>query len=191
MEIGETLHVTKREQWRKWLEKNHQSRKEIWLVFYLKDSGKPFLPYDEAVEEALCFGWIDSIVKKLEADSRAQRFTPRNPKSDLSELNKERVRRMIRAGKMTEAGMESIKKHLVSNVKGDLEPRPFEMPVDILDRLKKDPVVWKNFQNFPYYYKNIRIGFIDNSRERQDVFEQRLAYFIKMTAQNKKFGSLT
>jgi uncharacterized protein YdeI (YjbR/CyaY-like superfamily) len=191
MEIGTTLKVTKRKDWRNWLQENHQSKKEIWLVFYLKDSGKPFLPYDEAVEEALCFGWIDSIIKKLEADSRAQRFTPRNPKSNLSELNKERVRRMIKAGKMTPAGLERIKKHLVSNEKGELKPIPFVMPEDIIKRLKKDPVVWENFQNFPDYYKNIRIGFIDNARERPDVFEKRLAYFIKMTAENKRFGSLT
>lgn len=191
MEIGTTLHLTHRKDWRNWLQQNHQSKKEIWLVFYLKDSGKPFLPYDEAVEEALCFGWIDSIIKKMEEDSRAQRFTPRNPKSNLSELNKERVRRMIKAGKMTPAGMESIKKHLVKNEKGELEPIPFVMPGDIIKRLKKDPVVWENFQNFPDYYKSIRIGFIDNARERPDVFEKRLAYFIKMTAENKKFGSLT
>jgi uncharacterized protein YdeI (YjbR/CyaY-like superfamily) len=191
MEIGTTLKITNRKDWRNWLKKNHSSEKEIWLVFYLKESGKPFLPYDEAVEEALCFGWIDSIIKKLEADSRAQRFTPRNPKSNLSELNKERVRRMIKAGKMTPAGLESIKKHLVKNEKGEIEPIPFVMPEDIIKRLKKDPVVWENFQNFPDYYKRIRIGFIDNSRERPEVFEKRLAYFIKMTVENKRFGSLT
>lgn len=191
MEITQTLYVTNRNDWRNWLEKNHEIKKEIWMIFYKKDSEKTSLKYDEAVEEALCYGWIDSIVKKYDSEGRAQRFTPRNPKSNLSELNRERIRRMIKKGKMTSAGIERTKKHLIFKNDGTVEPIPFVPPQDILKILKKDQTVWENFMNFPEYYKNIRLAFINDARIRPDVFEKRLNYFIKMTAQNKKYGSIT
>ena len=104
MEIGETLYVTTREEFRKWLEKNHAAKKEIWLVQYKKDTGKPSLPYLEAVEEALCFGWIDGFEKGMDAERYTTHFSPRRPKSNWTEANKERARRLIAAGRMTEAG---------------------------------------------------------------------------------------
>ena len=92
MEIGKTLYVDTREAWRAWLAANFQTAAEIWLVNPNKASGRPRLLYNDAVEEALCFGWIDSTVKKLDAETAAQRYTPRNPKSSYSQMNKERLR---------------------------------------------------------------------------------------------------
>ena len=103
-----TLYVTKRADWRKWLEKNHASEKEIWLVYYRKDSGKPRISYDDALEEALAFGWIDSIQKGIDDERFAQRFSPRVKGSKWSEANKERARRLLKEGRMTPAGMASI-----------------------------------------------------------------------------------
>jgi uncharacterized protein YdeI (YjbR/CyaY-like superfamily) len=180
MEIGRTLRAKTRGEWRRWLEKNHQKASEIWLVSYTRASGKPFVPYDAAVEEALCFGWIDSIVKKLEADSRAQRFTPRRPNSPVSELNKGRMRRMIEAGKMTEAGLAATP---------DFHDE-FEASPEILEALKEDSVVWKNFQSFPDAYKRIRIAWIQNTTGNDDVRRQRLDYFLKMTRAGKRFGTM-
>ena len=97
MDLGETLYVTEREAWREWLAAHHAAEAEIWLVYYRKGSGRPSLAYNDAVEEALCFGWIDSIVKKHGPESRAQRFTPRRRGSALSEMNKARVRRLVAA----------------------------------------------------------------------------------------------
>ena len=108
MEIGKTLHVKNRNEWRKWLSKNHNKEKEIWLVYYKKSSGKVSITYDEDVEEALCFGWIDSIEKKLDDSRLVQRFSPRNPKSGWSETNKERARKLIAEGKMTDAGFAKL-----------------------------------------------------------------------------------
>ena len=105
MEVGKTLYVTQRSEWREWLSANHGTEKEIWLIGYRKEAGKPGLPYNDAVEEALCFGWIDSTMKKVDAERNAQRYTPRRPNSPLSEMNKERVRRLIAAGLMTPAGL--------------------------------------------------------------------------------------
>jgi uncharacterized protein YdeI (YjbR/CyaY-like superfamily) len=98
----------------------------------------------------------------------------------MSELNRERVRRLLELGLMTEAGLA---------LAGDLDAK-FKVPPDILRALKKDPEVWKNFQAFPESYKRIRIGWIHNSRRTaSEVYEQRLDYFVRMTKQNKRFGT--
>jgi uncharacterized protein YdeI (YjbR/CyaY-like superfamily) len=108
MEIGETLYVTTRQAFRRWLEQNHQKKKEIWLIQYKKAAKKPSIDYVQAVEEALCFGWIDSLEKSMDAERYALRFSPRKPKSNWTETNKERARRMIAEGKMTEAGRAAL-----------------------------------------------------------------------------------
>jgi uncharacterized protein YdeI (YjbR/CyaY-like superfamily) len=180
MEIGKTLRVTSRKAWRAWLEKNHAGKKEIWLVYATKQSGQARIPYNDAVEEALCFGWIDGVVKKIDANYFAQRFSPRrSAKTQLSETNKERVRRLIRAGLMTPAGLEKIR--------GRMSERFVPAP-DIIAALKRDPIVWKNFQRFPKWYQRIRLGWLDASRARPEIFQSRLRYFLKMTAQNKRYG---
>jgi uncharacterized protein YdeI (YjbR/CyaY-like superfamily) len=191
MELGETLYVTNRKQWRAWLAKHHKTAKEIWLVYYRKASGKPRLPYNDAVEEALCYGWIDSTNKTIDAESTAQRFTPRRKGSQLSPMNKERVRRLIAQKKMTRAGLESIGQHLEQDAGAGGKAQKLKdskLPEDILEQLKQDPQAWKNFQAFPESYKRIRVGWIDGARNRPEEFEKRLRYFIKMTAKNKRFG---
>src|SRR5687767_14613671 len=108
MEIGETLYVTNREDFRKWLAENHQTKKEIWLIQYKKAAKKPSINYVDAVEEALCFGWIDGTQKSMDAERYALRFSPRRPKSNWTETNKERARRLISEGKMSEAGFATL-----------------------------------------------------------------------------------
>ena len=105
MEVGETLYVTTGAELRKWFVKNHRTKKEIWLVRYKKATGKPSMNYVQAVEEAICFGWIDGFEKSMDAERYATRFSPRRPKSNWTETNKERAKKMIAAGKMTEAGL--------------------------------------------------------------------------------------
>jgi uncharacterized protein YdeI (YjbR/CyaY-like superfamily) len=108
MEISETLYVTTREAFRKWLEENHKSKKEIWLIQYKKATKKPSMNYADAVEEALCFGWIDGTQKSMDTERYALRFSPRRPKSNWTETNKERARRLLTEGKMTEAGWATL-----------------------------------------------------------------------------------
>lgn len=179
MQITKTLYVKTRSEWRNWLRENYKTEKEIWLVFYNKASGKPRIPYDDAVEEALCFGWIDSTVKKIDKDSFVQRFTPRNPKSSYSQLNKERLKNLLKQKKV----IASVRKKI-----SDLENEEFIFPNDLLNEIKKNKEAWKNFQKFSEPYKRIRLAFIDDSRIRPDVFKVRLNYFIKMSAQNKQYG---
>lgn len=184
MKIGKTLYVIEKKKWRLWLAKNHNKEKEIWLVYYKKSSGKQRISYNDAVEEALCYGWIDSIVKSMDKEKFVQRFSPRNPKSKLSQMNKERVRNLINQKKMTNAGLKAIEKvfDINSNEK-------FIIPKDILNELKKNKQTWKNFGNFSDSYKRIRIGYIEHVRKlREPEFKRRLNNFIKMTAKNKRFG---
>src|SRR5512137_1842191 len=108
-DIGKVLYFTDRHSWRLWLAENHASRSEAWLAISRKGSAKETLTLDEAVEEALCFGWIDGLLKRLDAVSFALRFSPRKPNSVWSETNKQRVLRLIARGEMTEAGMEKVR----------------------------------------------------------------------------------
>ncbi|MGH2494603.1 MAG: YdeI/OmpD-associated family protein [Ktedonobacteraceae bacterium] len=105
MEIGETLLVHTAAEWRAWLALHHAAKKEIWLVYYKKTSGKTGITYEESVEQALCFGWIDGAIKGIDAETYAGRFTPRRAKSPWSESNRERVARVLKDGRMTEAGL--------------------------------------------------------------------------------------
>jgi uncharacterized protein YdeI (YjbR/CyaY-like superfamily) len=108
MQIGETLYVTTRDDFRKWLIKNHQTKKEIWVIQYKKATKKPSINYVDAVEEAICFGWIDGFEKGIDVERYATRFTPRRAKSNWTNTNKERARKMIAEGRMTKAGRATL-----------------------------------------------------------------------------------
>jgi uncharacterized protein YdeI (YjbR/CyaY-like superfamily) len=179
-----TLYITQRKDWRSWLKKNYNKEKEIWLIYYRKSSGKPRIPYNDAVEEALCYGWTDSILKNLDKEKFAQRFSPRRPNSQLSEMNKERIRRLIKNKKMTKIGLKAVS-HAFNKNKDD----KFILATDIEKELKKNKQVWKNFQRFSEGYKRVRIGYIEDVRGySKEMFKNRLNNFIKITAKNKKFG---
>jgi len=187
MIVGKTLYVTNRKQWRSWLSKNHKKEKEIWLIYYRKETGKPRISYNDAVEEALCYGWIDSIAKSRDKESWYQRFSPRKPKSILSPMNRERVLRLMKAKKMTRAGLDAIQLQLKEKAHSSASTNVV-FPKDILSALKAEPIVWKNFQKFPASYKRICVGWIDGARKRPAEFKKRLRYFIAMTAKDKRFG---
>jgi uncharacterized protein YdeI (YjbR/CyaY-like superfamily) len=180
MKVGDTLEVPTRAAWRAWLARNHSRKKEIWLVLHASASGRSSLPYNDAVDEALCFGWIDSIVKKLDTHSRAQRFTPRRKGSPVSEMNKARARRLIREGRMTPAGRSALGPAL-------RRARLVVAP-DVGRALRAEPGAWARFERFPAAYTRIRLGFIEGARGRPDVFATRLRYFVRMTAQGKRYG---
>ena len=179
MKIGKTLYVTDRKKWRAWLRKHYKTEKEIWLVYYKKATGKPRIEYNDAVEEALCFGWIDSIVKSLDEARSVQRFSPRKPKSKYSPANKERLRKLLKQRKVIKEVRETL---------DDLLEETFKVPDDILKEIQANKEAWKHFQKFSDAYKRIRIGFIDGARKRPEEFKKRLRYFIKMTEKNKQYG---
>jgi len=108
MEIGETLSTNNPADFRRWLEANHQTRREIWLLIYKKSSGNTGIGYDEAVTEALCFGWIDGIMKSMDAEKYALRFCPRRKNSHWTEANRAKARRLMAEGRMTAAGRAAL-----------------------------------------------------------------------------------
>lgn len=186
MDIGATLYVTTRAAWRSWLATHHRTAKDIWLVFYKKSSGKPRLSYDDAVLEALAYGWIDSIVKTMDEERFAQRFSPRKQKSVLSQMNKERIRELIETEKMTSAGLRAVA-HVYNPATDTKEP--FTIPPGIRKALKANTDAWANFTKFPESYTRIRIEYIE-SRKRHGVaaYTKALRHFVRMTALNKRFG---
>jgi uncharacterized protein YdeI (YjbR/CyaY-like superfamily) len=173
------LYVTNRREWRDWLKSHYKSEKEVWLVYYKKHTGKPRILYNDAVEEALCFGWIDSIVRTIDEDSFAQRFSVRNPTTPYSQANKERLREMVKQGKVVDEVLATL---------GNLADEQFEIAPDILKAIKANRKAWKNFQTFSQPYIRIRVAFIDGARNRPQEFTKRLGYFISMTEKNKQFG---
>jgi uncharacterized protein YdeI (YjbR/CyaY-like superfamily) len=174
------LDVAKRSEWRAWLRKNRKSAKEVWLVFHKKHTGRPRVAYNDAVEEALSFGWIDSVAKKVDADRYAQRFSPRRAGSSFSESNMARLRAMAKKGKIAPDILEKVRPLLAE--------KPLRVPPDILAAIKADRETWKNFRAFSDAYKRIRIGYLDGSRDRPDQFAKRLRYFLKMTKKNRLIG---
>lgn len=173
------MSVQDRDQWRDWLKEHHDKETEVWLVIPKNSSGKQRIPYADTVEEALCFGWIDSTVKKLDEHHNVQRFTPRRKGSSYSQPNKERLRLMISQSKMIPSVLEKVKPML---------EEVFVYPKDIILALKTDEETWKNFRGFPEPYKRIRVAYVDVARKRPEEFEKRLTNLLKKTKENKQFG---
>lgn len=176
MEITKIVYVTTREEWREWLQKHYKSEVDIWLQFYKKETGKPRISYNDAVEEALCFGWIDSIVKSYDTESFVQRFSPRKSKTPYSQTNKERLKKLI--------ADKQLMPEVLASIEGLLEEQ-IEIAQDILQTIKKNKDAWEYSQQFSDRYKRIRIGFIEGARNRPDEFQKRLRYFVKMTEKGK------
>jgi uncharacterized protein YdeI (YjbR/CyaY-like superfamily) len=178
MEINHTIKPIDRTEWRTWLTQNHNTKIEIWVLSDDRPE-QPTIEYLDAVEEALCFGWIDGIAKRYSSHELAQRFTPRKRRSNWTELNKERARRLIRLGLMTDSGRVTLP---------DLDAE-FIVAEDLLAILRAKPEIWANYQAFPDLYRRIRIGYIEEMRKNQREFDRRLQNFVNKTAANKMFGN--
>jgi uncharacterized protein YdeI (YjbR/CyaY-like superfamily) len=178
MEITKTIKLKDRTAWREWLDIHHKNLTEIWLLSDDRPE-EPAVKYLDAVEEAICFGWIDGIQKRFSTYELAQRFTPRKKRSNWTELNKERARRLIQLGLMTDAGRVTLP---------DLNERSI-VAEDIIAVLKEEPNAWYNFLEFPDLYRRVRIGYIEEMRKNPNEFERRLKNFVSKTADNKMFGN--
>lgn len=167
-----TVRFTTRVQWRNWLVKNFQKEQEVWLVYAKQSTGKPRIAYNDAVEEALCFGWIDSVVKRVDDEHTAQRFTPRKAGSSYSQPNKERLRWLIENDMIHASVMEQVEESL---------NEAFVFPKDIVATIKRDKQAWEHYQDLSGSYKRIRVAFIDAARKRPEEFKKRLENFIRKT----------
>jgi uncharacterized protein YdeI (YjbR/CyaY-like superfamily) len=188
MEMRKTLHVTDREAWRSWLTTHYASETEVWLVFYKKHSGKPRIPYDDAVEEALCFGWIDSIVKSIDDEKFAQKFTPRRDVSKWSALNKRRLVKVIREGRMTAAGLAKVDAAVLSEKRAaKLGTEDVEIPRAVKQALMVSPKAWKVFQSLTPSRRKAYIRLIMDAK-KEETRERQVQKAISLLEQNT--GSL-
>jgi uncharacterized protein YdeI (YjbR/CyaY-like superfamily) len=183
-----TLYARDRAAWRAWLEENHAREREVWLVYYKKHTGRPRVPYDDAVEEALCFGWIDSVVRRVDDDSYLQKFTPRRDKSNWCESNVRRARKLIGEGRMTKAGLDAIAEGALDT---EFAPKPkskdVEVPRFVSDALKGTPRAWENFNALAPSYRREYVNWIMQAK-REETRERRLAEAARLLSENKKLG---
>lgn len=187
-----TTHPKNRQQWRHWLEKNHSGSPGIWMIYYKKETGKPRVNYDEAVEEALCFGWIDSLPRKLDAERTMLKFTPRKSKSVWSKLNKKRIEKLIKENKMTAAGyavIELAKKNgsWDTLTATDTAAENNHIPADLEKLLLKNKKAQDNFQNFSVSIRKQFLYWIDSAK-RPETRLARIQQTVLMSASNKKPG---
>jgi uncharacterized protein YdeI (YjbR/CyaY-like superfamily) len=184
MAMRQTLYVTSREEWRAWLTKHYRSETEVWLIFYKKHTGRPRISYDHAVEEALCFGWIDSIVKRMDDEKFAQKFTPRRDGSSWSALNERRVRKLIREGRMTEAGLAKV--DLVT-LGDEAQAKPGEadssLPRFVKQALVANAKAWTNFRSLSPSRRRAYVRLIMDAKQ-EETRQRRVREVISRLEQN-------
>jgi len=189
MNIDKALYFQDRRGWRKWLEENSNNTQEVWLVHYKKHSNKLSVSHNDAVEEALCFGWIDGKLKSIDDDKFILRYSPRKSNSVWSKINKDNAERLIAQGKMTKAGLAKIdeaKKNGYWDTAYTNKTKD-EMPEDLMKALTEDSKAWQNFGNFANSYRNMYIGWIVGAKT-EATRKKRIAEVVKRSALNKKPG---
>lgn len=180
------FHPLSRRQWRDWLAENHASAAGIWFVYYKKQTGKPRVSYDEAVEEALCFGWIDSVPRKFDDERSKLLFTPRKPKSVWSKLNKTRIERLIENGLMTEVGLAKIEAAKRNGSWNTLDASDrLEIPADLAEAFERNKAAQKNFEAFSDSVKRTILSWIFSAKGGE-TRAARIEKTVAMAAQNKR-----
>ena len=187
--MGKPLHITSRDDWRAWLEENHATEKEIWLLHYKKHAGKPGIPYEDAVEEALCFGWIDGIMRRIDEEKYALRYSPRKSGSIWSETNKKRAERMIEQGRMTDAGLAKIKEAKKNGEwrKATLREDTTNIPLDLKKALEANEKARHNFESLAPSYRKQFIWWI-TSAKMHETRRRRIQKIVRLAEENKKPG---
>jgi len=183
------LYIKTRDEWRRWLCEHHQTEKELWLVFFKKETGKPSIEYDASVEEALCFGWVDSIIKKIDAEKYARKFTPRKSESPWSESNKTRVKKMIERGRMTESGLARVQEAKQNGLwfKSTRPNISFDIPEEFDNALQKNKKAQEFFEQLAPTYQKQYIGWIVVAK-RPETKEKRIKESIALLNKGEKLG---
>ena len=178
-----TLEVRNRQQWRTWLQKNHASSRGVWLVFYKECTGVKSLAYEDCVREALCFGWVDSLIKRLDDDRYARKLTPRQPTSKWSEINRKRWSELKSAGMLGMAGLAA------APTANTYAPRPTtpQMPAYIANAFKASPKAWTFFQGLARTDRRNFVVWIHTAK-RPETRDKRLRESIALLGARKKLG---
>jgi len=180
----DTLYISGRREWLRWLEANHETKKAIWLLFYKKHTGKAGISYEDAIEEALAFGWIDGMVRRIDDHGYGLRFTPRRPGSIWSKLNIARVEKLFREGKMTRQGIEAFERRtdevsLAEKFKVEEPP----MPEDLLDAPKRNKKAFDNFSRFAPGYRKRYLMWLASART-SETRKRRVEEAVDLLARN-------
>ena len=189
METSTILHFKDTQEWHKWLLQNHNKEKEAWIVIQKKHSNKIGIRYDESLEEALCFGWIDGKMMSINKEEFILRYSPRKSKSVWSKRNKDKAEELVTQGRMTFAGLATIKE---AKKNGSWEEAytsklKDEIPYDLEAALLKNKTAWLNFQKFANSYRNMYIGWIVGAKT-EETRKRRITEVIKRSILNKKPG---
>lgn len=184
------VHVTNRKQWRQWLAENHDQQTDgVWLVFHKKFTGRLALNYDESVEEALCFGWVDSIIKRIDDEIYCQKFSPRKMDSAWSTSNKERVAKLAREGRMTKFGQAKVDAAKKSG-RWAIDPRPvisIDVPRELAEALDRNKDAKTFFETLAPTYRRHFIGWIIMAK-RPETRAQRVKESLTLLARGEKLG---
>jgi uncharacterized protein YdeI (YjbR/CyaY-like superfamily) len=188
MEMKHTFYAANRDEWRAWLENHYQGEMEVWLIYYRANSGVPSIPYEDSVEEALCFGWVDSLIQRIDEQCYGRKFTPRQPNSPWSPSNRRRVARLVQQGRMTAAGLAKIPFPIPPLEEGPL-PRhdPPPLSAELLAELQAHSRAWVFFQNLPPSHQRRYVGWIMDAK-RDETRRKRLAEAIGLLEQGRELG---
>jgi uncharacterized protein YdeI (YjbR/CyaY-like superfamily) len=183
------VHCADRQAWREWLRKNNDRCAEIWLVFYKKHTLKPGVAYREAVEEAICFGWIDGLKKRIDEDRYAYRFSPRRPRSKWSPLNIELATKMIEEGRMTASGQAAFQRreHYDERILQALQSDEPDLPPEIEHALRSNEVAWQNYLALAPGYRRQYAGWL-TSAVKPETRTRRLREALRLLEQGRKLG---
>lgn len=190
VELPNTVYCPDPQSWREWLAANHNSIREIWLLFPKKHVNKPCVSYDDALDEALCHGWIDSLIKRIDADWYARKFTPRTNNQKWSELNKRRMTRLMKEHRMLPVGLRKfqIQKEAASEEVEAGKPKfPAAVPLFISRELKKNAEAWENFNRLAPSHRRNYLAWIMFAK-RDETRQKRLKEAIKLLASNQTLG---
>jgi len=185
-----TLEIKNRAEWRAWLAENHDRENEIWLVYYKKATGIPGIDYKDSLDEALCFGWVDSLIKKIDEQKYARKFTPRKDQSQWSLVNKKRVKELIRDGLMTEHGLKKVEAAKRSGSWDSPVGKPkldFKMPPEFAQALEENPRAEATFNALTPTHQKQYLGWVITA-VRPETRDKRIAEALQLLSQGKKLG---
>lgn len=186
----DTIEFKNRAEWRAWLRQNHDRVSEIWLIYNRKETGIPSISYEESLDEALCFGWVDSLIKKLDEARYVRKFTPRNDNSQWSQVNKSKVEHLISTGQMTEHGLKKVQAAKISGSWDHPVKKPemkFEMPAEFTRALQENPRAAETFHRLAGTYQMQYIAWIAMAKKPETRI-RRIEEAVHLLTDGKKLG---
>jgi uncharacterized protein YdeI (YjbR/CyaY-like superfamily) len=187
MKITQTFTAPDRAAWRDWLAENGEATRAVWLVYYKAATGKPTISYQDSLEEALCYGWVDSLIQKIDEEKYARKFTPRKPGSKWSDLNKHLVAKLVKEGRMTEAGLARVDFPLHEAPTSRPKRPELPLPEWLKIGLMTSPMAWENFCKLPPSHRRNYILWISDAK-KEETRQRRIQEAIGRLEKNETLG---